>query len=824
MTLAILGVALGVTVVVAVDLANERAQRSFHLSMERVSGRATHQIVGGPNGLEEQVYARLRVDAGFRDMAPVIEGFGRTHGETLHLLGIDPLVEHNFRLHFDNVEGIPLRQLLLQTNTVVMASKTAKRIGLDPGDEFEFEINGRRQPVLLVGLLHADPGSDTAIDGLLIADIATAQEITGQFGRLSWIDVIIPRSREQEMTEEISRLLPQGAIVVPAALRTQAMSQMIEAFQVNLSAMSLLALIVGMFLIYNTMVFAVLQRRSLFATLRVLGETRQQVFWMILMEAGTLGAVGTLLGLVAGVILSYGLTTLVSRTINDLYFVLAVTDIPLTARPLLKGLVLGIGATLLAASAPAMETSWTTPHSALNRSSLEDHVRRVSPRLALLGLGCSLAAMLVLWFTARDLLSGFVALFLLLLGFTLMTPVVVAAMIRLVLLSTRRSVGIQSRLAIRGINAALSRTSVAIAALMLAVSTAVGVGVMVDSFRANVAVWLESTLRADIYISSPRLRSTRSYVHIDPDIIPRLRRIEGITNITRGCSTTLESAEGLTKVSVVDMDGVQKPQYLLKEGNPDQVWKAFMGNEAVLVSEPLAFHRHLKLGDNMTLRTETGDRAFRIAGIYYDYESGPGKVLLNRGLYKRYWSDPVIDALGLYIRSGVSVSNVLRQIQNVLGSEQHLIVRSNKELREASMEIFDRTFTITRVLRLITIIVAIVGIFSAMMALQLERGREMAILRAVGFTPGQIWRLVTLQTGSMGMMAGLLSLPVGLVLANLLINVINRRSFGWSMQFAIEPKILWQAVVMAVLAATIAGLYPGWKMSHVTPAALLREE
>ncbi len=821
--LAVLGVALGVAVVVAVDLANSSSSRAFRLSMDEISGRATHQILGGPSGLDEQVYTRLRVEARVRASAPIVEAFARVDSETVRLLGIDPFAEEVFRGHLEDTGDTSIRQLLTIPNSVLMAAVTAARLGLKSGDRLTLNLGGRGHLVRLVGLLNAGEQS-AALDGLVIADIATAQGLTGQIGKLSWIDLIIPERQTDALRQRITALLPPDAELVPAESRTEAMAQMVQAFHTNLSAMSLLALIVGMFLIYNTMTFAVLQRRELIGALRALGVTRREVFQLVLTEAAIIGLTGSLLGLIAGILLGYGLIHLVTRTINDLYFVLTATNVSVMPTSILKGAVLGLGATLLATLPPAFEAAWTAPKTVLRRSELEARVRDLVPRLALLGLLFALVAVALLSLSSRDLVLGFIALFLLILGLTLVCPQLVASLVDLLMLLVRRAFGVQVRLGLRGINAALSRTGVAIAALMLAVSTTVGVGVMIKSFRAAVALWLGSTLQADVYVAAPSFRSTRTQSRFDPELIKRIRAVPGVADIGTGRSVTVESANSLTEVFTVELARGRDPTYMLKQGDPGAVWKAFKASEAVLVSEPFAFRRNVGVGDQIDLRTDAGPRSFQVAGVYYDYDSGPGVVLMNRVLYNRYWRDRAVDALGIYLQVDADATKVMDAIRARLDPTQEIQVRSNREIRELSLEIFDRTFTITQVLRLLAVLVAFVGILSALMALQLERARELAILRAVGFTPHQISAMVTLQSGFMGLVAGLLSIPAGLILAQVLIHVINRRAFGWSMQFQIDTVVLGQAVLLAVVSAVIAGLYPAWKMARTTPAAILREE
>lgn len=825
LVLAILGIALGVAVVVSVDLTNESVRRAFDLSVQAVAGDATHQIVGGPAGLDETLYARLRVELGMRDSAPVIDTYGNARASTLHVVGIDPLAEIPFRGRFVKTQDAAVRTLLTTPGTVLMDASTARRLDLSVDDRFEITVGGHAHEVRLVGLLRGHDSNPAALDGLVITDIATVQAISNQPGRLIRIDLKLgDDGGDAAVLERIRNILPPGARVVDAGSRSHALLQMSRAFRTNLTAMSLLALIVGMFLIYNTMTFAVLLRRGLIASLRILGVTRGQVFRVILGETLVLGLAGSVIGLVIGFALAQGLVHLVTRTINDHYFVLTVGQLLILPWPLLKGLVLGVAATLLAALLPAAEAARTEPHAALQRSGIEARAHTLVPRLAMTGLALALGALLLLLLPSRSLLLGFAVLFLMILGLTLVTPLVVSWLTYAVLPLAGRLFGFQARLALGGVVASLSRTGAAIAALMLAVSTTVGVGVMVDSFRSTVEQWLSTTLRADLYVSAPGVSSIRPEMALDLAVLELVRGVPGVAAMSTGRQIMVESDGRLIELFALGLERSILPRYPLKAGEPEHVWPAFLANQGVLISEPLAWHQRLTIGDMIPIRTDTGTRTFPVLGIYYDYSSEQGEVLMHRSLYERHFEDPAVSAVGLYLSPDSDLQQVIQLVRRATSGTQNLLVRSNRDVRETSLAIFDRTFAVTNVLRLLAVIVAFVGILSAFMALQLERTRELGVLRATGFTPGQVTGMVTVQTGFMGLASGLLAIPTGLVLAEILIEVINRRSFGWSMKTVVSADVLLQALALALVAAILAGLYPGWRMARTPTAEALRHE
>jgi putative ABC transport system permease protein len=359
---------------------------------------------------------------------------------------------------------------------------------------------------------------------------------------------------------------------------------------------------------------------------------------------------------------------------------------------------------------------------------------------------------------------------------------------------------------------------------MIAVSASVGVGIMIDSFRRSVVRWLETSLQADVYVSAPSLVSTRADSTLNPEVIARLRAVPGIAAIGSQRTVRVPSTAGPVRVIVLTLASGGDRAFALKEGDRRRLWPRFEAGEVVLVSEPFAYHRRLGVGDRVRLRTDAGERDFAIGGIVYDYGSSEGVVMMGRRAYERFWADREISALGIYAEQPAELDALISALRRAAGPDADVFIRSNRALREASLVVFDRTFAVTRVLRWLAMAVAFVGVLSALMAQALDRVREIGVLRAQGLTQAQVWGLTASQTGFMGLVAGLLALPVGSVLALVLIFVINRRSFGWTLQLEIAPAILSQAVLLAVGAALLAALYPGWRMSTMALAAALREE
>jgi putative ABC transport system permease protein len=647
-------------------------------------------------------------------------------------------------------------------------------------------------------------------------DIAVAQDWLDQAGRLSRIDVRIPHG-DGELQNRLKSLLPPDTQLLSSAGRTQSLAEMSRAFMTNLSAMSLLALLVGLFLIYNSVAFAVLQRRGLIGILRALGVTRRQTFTLILGEGAVLGLLGAVTGVVLGVWLGEQLLVLVSQSINDLYFRVSVTEVAISLLSITKGMAAGLGATLLAAFVPAMEAASYQPRLALTRSVIEHRAGKLLPLIAIAGISAGLLAILLLQVSGNNLVAGLAAVFMLILGFALCIPIAVRMITTVMEPLAARLGGTTARLAVSGIGSNLSRTGVAIVALAVAVSATIGVSVMVDSFRGSVSAWLDRTLQSDIYIGAPRAA-------LDHGLIEDLVRTPGIENYSTSRRVWLENESGRTRLIALKMAPGSYPGTEILDADPEQAWHAFDQKGAVLVSEPYAYKNKVAPGDDIELITDQGARKFPVAATYQSYDVNAGAVLMSRDTYDQFWEDSRTDSIGLYLSPGEEIEDLMRQLEAISSGRQEIVMRSNHEIRDLSLNVFDRTFIITDVLYWLATGVALIGILGAMLALQLERARELAVLRALGMTRAQLGGMVTSQSAMIGLLSGLAALPLGLVMAWVLIEVINRRAFGWQMDIEVSSGVLLTAVLFSVSAALLAGIYPAYRAASSQPALAMREE
>ncbi len=824
--LSFLGIALGVMMVVAVDLANSSAKRAFALSIDAVNGNITHQIVGGSAGVPDAVFTGLRTELGIRRSAPTLTASVRIAGQEFTLIGLDLISEASLERRRPGFSADPRQMTVLgfvalaESNAVLMSEGAAASLQLRQGDRIPLQNGTDTTDAILAATFGG--AEAVAADGLVFTDIATAQTLLQRIGTLDSVDLVLT-----ETDAELIRVwLPPGLSLIETNARNASLEQMTSAFHVNLLAMSLLALLVAGLLIYNTVSLSVLQRQETLGILRSLGVTRGQLIQLVLGEAAVLGVLASIAGVVTGLVLGQALVQLVTRTIDDLYFDLTVTRFLLEPQSLAKGFVLGVGLTVFAAALPAWEAGLSQPVTLRQRAVRDRDWRRRLPLLALVGAVMLGAGYLLLIPAQGSLVGGFVALNLIIFGVCLMIPLAMYWILQAVLGAAGTRLRQTQRLSLRNIQTGIGRTGLAVAALAVSVSVTVGVGIMVGSFRDTVILWLDQTLSGDLQIT--RLE--------DGGIAPELQRfvatLPEVDTLTVGYMLRAESDHGPVRVTAAG--GSVTDALFIKELSTENQALAEAG-EGVLVSEPFAYLQNLTIGASLTLTTARGELTLPVLGIFYDYSTGAGMVAVAEPVLLREWNDPRPARLTLLLdRSAFDPASpdelasiaalATRLRREVVAYQGNYGVAANAGIRGITLTIFDRTFAITHVLRLLAIVVAFVGVLSALIALQLERMREYAMLRATGMTVREVGMMIAAQTLAMGLLAGLFALPLGLMMSDILIDVINRRSFGWSMLHTLPSYVLFEALLLALGAALIAGLYPMRRVAQVRPAEALRGE
>ncbi|RPJ04460.1 MAG: ABC transporter permease, partial [Deltaproteobacteria bacterium] len=596
-----------------------------------------------------------------------------------------------------------------------------------------------------------------------------------------------------DIEKELKRVIPPGTEIRRPETRSGQIEKMVSAFHLNLTALSLISIVVGMFLIYNAISVSVIQRRREIGILRSIGVTRPQIVGLFVCEAGLLGLLGSLFGLGIGIGLAKAMLYLVSRTITSLYILVKAEHLLISPLVLFQGFGLGLLASVLSSIGPAREASRIPPKEALALGTLETKVKTRLSFFSFIGLG--ILTLSFIFALQRPIhqkpLFGFLSALLILVGVSFMIPSIVSLLNRLLSPVLRRLLGVEGILANRYIRDSMARTVITIAALMTALSMLISISIMILSFRKTVDLWVEQTINGDLFIF-PGAYSISGYSALLPIEVSRaLPSLPGVKAVDSFRALEVEYRNQPALIASVDGDVFLHLKIVrFTHGDARTILTRFAEGQGIIVSESFALRHDVKAGEPIRLNTPRGEKAFPIAGVFYDYSSDWGMVLIEKKIFRALWDDETVHSAGIYLKEGFSLEDFKKMFQERYSKPYKLFVVSHRELRNEVLRVFDQTFAITYALEFIAIIVAILGIINSLNSLIMERKRDIGILRAVGGFQRQIQKTVLIEAGMIGFFSHILGLVCGFLLSILLIYVINKQSFGWTIQFSIPLRSL----------------------------------
>jgi putative ABC transport system permease protein len=825
----VLTVALGVALYLAIQVADVSANRAFEASVDVVAGRAQLEVNAPAGDLPEALFPTIARHPTVSAATPIIEGYlslPQFPGEYLDLLGIDIFTNAPFRtFEVTNFEAkqFNLQQWLRGPRVIGVSEELARSHHLQAGQEIEAQVNGRTVRLTIGFLLRADRASAGFDSHFAAMDIGWAQELFGHSGSFDSISLRLTQGSDPaKVATELQPMLPGDATVGPPARRGEEIEKMLAGFELNLEAMSLVSLLVGMFLIYNTVEASVVRRRPEIGILRSLGVSRGEVQALFLGEAVVLGLVGILLGIAAGYFLARALVGTVADTISSLYVLVSVQQIVVPTSAWVSAFLLGLFSVLIAAWLPARTAARMDPIASLHHGARIERAVELSPGWVI-GGGLALLLSFALSFLALQTgpaWLGFGAAFFVLVGFSSFAPAFTSRCSRLICALVRRRV--EARLAALNLGRTLLRNSVTIAALAAAIAMTVGVAVMVFSFRQTVSDWIKQTLVADLFIGPATNEIAGPTSFVPPEAIEYLRRNSNVIEVDTYRGVELPFRDRTIELAIIT--GARRRNLPFLHGDNDEIIRQFYEEDCVLVSESFARRFHLAENESLKLSTPEGPKAFRIAGIFYDYARDQGIVFLSAKNFIHYWQDDRVNSVALYLKRGADTAAITKDFRQRFSRRGEFSIYSNRLLRRRIFEIFDQTFAVTYVLRAIAVIVAVIGIFLGLTTLVTERSRELGILRSIGASAAQVRRLLLWESGMIGLLASILGMVSGLCLSLVLTGVINRAFFGWTIRLAFPWASLSWTPAWIILAAIIAGWAPAWRAGRLEIAEAVRTE
>ncbi len=835
--LTILGLALGVSVFVSIHLTVGASLKSFKNTVQAVSGKAEWQLVPNGREIDEKLFPVIKIHPVIQAAAPVVEfqaSLNRWPGQTIWIMGVDFFSETEIRRYSDSLSSLKGEEFLswlITPRSIALTRVFAGRYGIKKGDILDILVNGRQEKLTVTVLLDVE-GPARAWEGHFgLMDIAQAQEVLGKVGGLDRIDLLLREEGiEREKIQELSKVLPPGVRLTQSADRGKGTERMIRSYQLNLTALSFIAVLVSMYLIYNTASLSVVRRRKELGILRSLGMMPGQVLLLVLFEAAGYGLIGGLIGISGGTLLARVLLDTVSRTITNLYVLVGVQEVPFSFMEAVVMTFLSIVISMASAYFPARQAAKLEPREVIYQrpgligpDQTQDR-KNLYGGLGLIGLAGLLTG-LPAWHQWP--VGGFSATLALTLGFSFLLPVFAKGGIsRILSLGFRGKKDFLSAwLGMNYLNRYLSRMAVAMAALMIAIAMLISVGLMIRSFRQTVETWISQSVSGDLFIG-PVFPSNQIFSQfLDPQVIGEIEKLEGLSDIYhyRGVMTELKGFP--VRLWAGDLAVIQRYGGLaFTGGNGEKIFQKTLTGEEILVSEVLANQLNLKSGDKLSLMTAVGVQAFSIAGIFYDYRTEGGAVWMDRSVFLRYWKDPRINGVRVYLKDPARFDQVREEVYKKFSGRASLTVVSNRELRDQILKIFDQTFQITYILEAIAILVAFLGILHSSSISVLFRERELGILKALGALPGQIRLMILTETAMMGLFSFLWGGIAGTLLSLILIFVINKQSFGWTIPFHWSWLIYLQTLGIIVVGSILSGWIPAGMAVRKSTQEMIREE
>jgi putative ABC transport system permease protein len=817
--LTVLAVALGVAAVLAIELAGQAATGSFRSSLQSLTGSANLEITA-TGGIPPDVFTRLATLPYALKLHPRIEDYGVIDGEVRHtvpIIGMDLLSEgaiersvHGGKTPAFSDPGV---------NESVWLSSG---LGYKAGDRVRLLINDSASDFTVAGVLDDQAGD------LILLDLAPATRVLRRDGTLDRILIEAPPSRSIDEWESLLRQsLPPGVAIARQGTETDENRRMLESFRWNLRVLSYVSLAVGAFLIYNTISVSVVRRRFEIGILRAVGTPRAAILAGILGEASCFGLLGGVAGIVLGRVMSEGAVKLFASTVASLYFSSRPAPIALTWGVALLGIAMGVGISFVSALAPAWEASRVPPVEAMARGSREHQVRLHRWRTT----AAALVIAVIAWIASDQKavngkpVYGYLSAVLAIAACALVIPSLVSGLTTLTAGLVRRVFGVQALVATRSLAGSLRRTSVLVGALSTAIAVLTAVGIMVGSFRETVLVWMDDILQADLFLSPAVPAGADRHPTMSAEIPAQLAQLPEVDAVDQLRTYEIRYEGFPSTIGGVDarVAGRRQRRSFLSGAAAAAVFRQLIGNDAVIVSEPFANKHRVRAGDVLKLSLGGKIGSFRVLDVYYDYSSEGGVILMDRATLFRYLPDTAPSNVAVYLKPGVSVEQGQRSVERVIAGRRVAIVR-NRTLRDQGIQVFDRTFAITYVLEALAVFVAVTGVAGALLALVIDRRREFGLLRFLGAANRQVRGIILFEAGLLGALANIAGITLGLILSLLLIHVINKQSFGWTIQFHWPVLVLLSALSVVYAATILSALYPARIANRLVPIEVIHEE
>jgi putative ABC transport system permease protein len=814
--LTIAGIVLGVAVFVAMHIANQSVLSAFDKTVDQIAGATQLQITSGEFGFDEAVLEKVQAVPEVEVAVPVIEALAETgfqnQGNIL-ILGVDMTGDRSLRdYELDSAEEAIIDDplvFLAQPDSLMVTREFAARNGLQVNSKVPLSTLAGERQFTVRGIM-SSTGMNSAFGGnIAVMDIYAAQQMFGRGRRFDRIDL---RVREGVTLERgsagIRSALGPGFDVESPSARGQHLESLLQTYSLGTSISSLFALIIGMFIIYNSFSIAITQRRAEIGILRALGATRAQVRRLFLLESLIAGLIGSATGVVVGILLATGVARYVGTVVEQLLGATQRVD-ELALDPLVIGLalVLGIGTSVLAAWIPARSAAGIDPVRALQKGKyqvLSEGENRLRRRLA---LACFAGAAICLVASQSKLFfySGYI---LMILSGLLLAPTLSLLLSRMIRPVLKNVLPAEGTLAADSLLQAPRRTSATVSALMLSLAMVVGFGGFSRSTYESLDEWMRNALNPDFFVT-PTANLTIRSITVPGSIGRLLESVEGVEQVqlVRSARILYRSVPNLV-VSVEAEKLAEKVRRVPLAGDLDEMNRRMAEGTGVIASGNFAELQHVSLGDIIELPTPSGILKLPLVGIIRDHSDLMGTLFIDRAVYQKWWNDDTVNLARVYVRPGVPHEEVRRRILAALPSGQRLLVLTNDDVRQYVLRLTDQWLAMTYNQMFVAVLVAILGIVNTLTVSITDRRRELGLMQAVGGLRWQIRRTVWTEALTIAAIGLILGIALGAVNLYYTLGMVKRDVGGFDMDYVFPVQLMLVMIPVILVSAFIAALGP----------------
>jgi putative ABC transport system permease protein len=834
--LTLLGIAIGVSVLVAVRDTNTAIITSIESLSDRLSEGADLVVRGGEPGIPRTLVDDVNGLSGVDAAAPLITQtvVDPKNGDRLMILGVDFIGSDPFRVFKKKmVEGEGMPDPLEFANDpqgLLLPASLAQRLSKKVGDHFKLITPSGPRDFHLRGILDL-PDFDTLFGGAVgIMSIDVAAQVFSRKDRVDRIDVAVKSGQSvQAVVDEAAEVLGGRAVVEGKAQQVGHLKSLTAAMLSGLTLAATAALLVGLFVVYQTMSFSVVLRRREVAVWRALGATRRRVIFILLLEAVLLSGTGALLGVPLG----HGLAQLaldsVTSSISSVYVDIKPILPPLRILPSLLWVLLAVTTAVVAALRPAWKGSTTPPALAFVHAKAGGQGAAEIPQWKLAIIGSLLMAVVIPLTAVQEdrgiPLLGYLALMAVLIGANLWAPLVVTTVVRMAGPVFGWAFGIFGKMATHALLRDLGRAAGTASAFMYGLALYIGISTMVVSFEASVESWLEHSVPADISITiGSRLADMRNVAY-RPEFVEALNAdddVEGVMHVRlapipyRGIQMMLLSMETETYF--------QRANPLIIEGESPIDAGRMATEKRTIISESLQRRAGLSVGDALVLTTPKGEVSFQVSHVVRDFTSDQGYAFIDRRFYLEAYDDSLVDSMDLFAKAGVDRDALAQRLSKSLGQKHGVLVTTRNERADQVRGVVRSAFGVTRALELIALLVALLGIINTLTAQILARTREMGLLRAVGASRHQVAMGVVMEALCLGLVAIFLGTAAGLGFGAIFTTVVMSGQTSWTIPMVFPWGTLAEGVVLAMATALVAGLLPARRVVRLNVLRALEYE